>query len=141
MNMTIEDIIGKTIVGYRFGKAPESGYSWNYAENCREAGVSMAAVGYAPECRSFATSDAKSSRRKFYYIGEIAGEGGDDEICLANVKRITYREYLTLRKETRHVSNDYINAICDRKLRLLGRGIDICMSEEDVENMRTKYTK
>ena len=138
---TIENLIGKTIVGYRYGEAPESGYSWNYAENRYEPGVSMAQVGYFKECGSFATSEAESSRRKYYYIGEIAGEGGDDEICLTNVKRITYKEYLKLRTETKQVSNDYVNAICDRKLRLIDRGINICMSADEVESLRAKYTK
>ena len=137
----LKEIVGKTIVGYRYGEAPESGHSWNYAENKPEPGVSMAQWGYFKECGSFAVSDAASSRKKYYYIGEIAGEGGDDEICLRNVKRITYRDYLRLRKETKDVSNDYVNMLCDRKLRLINRGFDIGITEHDVEKMKAKYTK
>lgn len=139
--MKVSDLIGKTIVGYRYGEAPESGHSWNYAENKPEPGVSMAQWGYFKECGSFAVSEAASNRKKCYYIGEIAGEGGDDEICLTNVKRISYKEYLKLRKETKEVSNDYINALCDRKLGLINRGFDIGMTEQDVEVMRASYTK
>lgn len=36
--MKVSDLIGKTIVGYRYGEAPESGHSWNYAENKPEPG-------------------------------------------------------------------------------------------------------
>ncbi len=57
--MRVHDLIGETIVGYRYGEAPESGYSWNYAENKPEPGVSMAQVGYFREYRSFAIADAK----------------------------------------------------------------------------------
>lgn len=98
-------------------------------------------MGLFKECGSFAVSEAASNRKKYYYIGEIAGEGGDDEICLTNVKRISYKEYLKLRKETKEVSNDYINALCDRKLGLINRGFDIGMTEQDVEVMRAAYTK
>lgn len=139
--MKVSDLIGKMIVGYRYGEAPESGHSWNYAENKPESGVSMAQWGYFKECGSFAVSEAASNRKKYYYIGEIAGEGGDDEICLTNVKRISYKEYLKLRKETKEVNNDYINALCDRKLGLINRGFDIGMTEQDVEVMRAAYTK
>lgn len=138
---TIEDLIGQTIVGYRYGEAPESGYSWNYAEGRPEPGVSMAQVGYYKECASFAVSEADASRRKFYYIGKIAGEGGDDEICLSDVRRISYKDYLRLRNELKQVSNDYVNAVCDRKIRLINRGIDINMTEDDVESMRKNYIK
>ncbi len=137
----IEDLIGQTIVGYRYGEAPESGFSWNYAENRNEPGVSMAQVGYYREYNSFAISDAASNRKRYYYVGEIAGEGGDDEICLTNARRISYKDYLRLRKETKQVSNDYVNAICDRKLSWIYRGYDIGWSEEEIEAMRSKYIK
>lgn len=137
----IEDLIGQTIVGYRYGEAPESGFSWNYAENRNEPGVSMAQVGYYREYNSFAISDAASNRKRYYYIGEIAGEGGDDEICLTNVRRISYKDYLRLRKESKQVSNDYVNAICDRSLRSIYRGYDIGRSEAEIEAIRSKYIK
>lgn len=108
---TIEDLIGCTIVGYRYGEAPSSGFSWNYAENRPEVGVSMAQVGYFKECGSFAASDAALERDKFYYIGEIAGEGSDNEICLSDVRQISLEDYLRLREETKHVSNNYVNAV------------------------------
>lgn len=137
----MENLIGKTIVGYRYGKAPECGYSYNYRENRRECGVSMAQVGCYREYYSFAISEASSDRKKYYYIGEIAGTGGDDEICLSNVRQITYREYLQLRKETKDVSNEYINTLCDNKLSLIRRGWNIGTTEEKIEAMRKKYLR
>ena len=95
----MENLIGKQIVGYRYGVAPESGYSWNFQENARECGVSMAQVGYLPEVASFAVDDVAEDCRRYYYIGTIAGTGGDDEICLTDVKALTRAEYLKLRKE------------------------------------------
>ena len=139
--MKVTDLIGKTIVGYRYGEAPESGHSWNYAENKPEPGVSMAQWGYFKECGSFAVSEAASNRKKYYYIGEIAGEGGDDEICLINARRISYRDYLRLRKETKEVSNEYVNALCDRWLNLLHHGWQICKTEEEIEVIRNKHLK
>lgn len=85
--------IGIEVVGYRFGKAPISGYSYNYAEGKNEAGVSMASVGLIPESRGFATMEAKESRRKYYYRGIIVGTGGDDEVCLTDCVQITAKEY------------------------------------------------
>ena len=88
-------------VGYRYGKAPESGLSYNYAENRNEDGLSMASVAHTAECRSFATMEAKESRRKYFYEGEICGTGGDDEFLLTNIKQITGKEYRALKnKET-----------------------------------------
>ena len=119
----MKELIGKVIVGYRYGEAPASERSINYATNNRECGVSMAQVGYFPEYRSFAILEAKESRKRFYYIGEIAGEGGDGELCLTNVKRISYSEYLKAKKETRDVSNEYVNFLMKRDIRWLTWGI------------------
>lgn len=137
----VSDLIGMTIVGYRYGEAPESGHSWNYADNCEEPGVSMAQVGYYREYFSFAISDYSTRRKRFYYLGQIAGEGGDDELCLTNLKRISYQEYLRLRKETKEVSNKYVNALCDRWLSLLRRGWQIYKTEEQIEETRRKYIR
>lgn len=139
--MKVKNLIGKKIVGYRYGEAPQSGHSWNYSEGVLEPGVSMAQVGYYKEYSSFAIADARASRKRFYYVGEIAGEGGDDEICLRNVRRISYREYLRLRIETKQVSNDYVNALCDRAVNMLNVGWHICRTYEQVEETRRKYTK
>lgn len=97
MNANHDYPIGQTTVGYRYGAAPESGYSHNYATGRSECGVAMASVGMTPECRSFATLEARESRRRYYYRGIVAGTGGDDEVCLTNVVRITHREYITER--------------------------------------------
>lgn len=139
--MEIKELIGKTIVGYRYGKAPESGRSWNYLEDCFEPGVSMAQVGYYKEYCSFAISDAASRRKRFYYVGEIAGLGGDDEICLTNIRHISYKDYLRLRKETKQVSNDYVNAKCDSDVSLIKRGWSIGTTVEKIEATRAKYLK
>ena len=136
----MEKIIGKKIVGYRYGKAPASGKSYNYREGCYECGVSMACVGYYKEIMSFAL-DELSDNEKYYYEGVICGEGGDDEICLSNVRQITYNEYKSLLPKYTSTSNDYVNALYDRKVRLLDRGYIIGKSYEDVEHERKKYIK
>ncbi len=78
-----------------------------------------------------------------YYIGQIAGIGGDSEICLTNIRRITYQEYLKLRKETKQISNDYVNAVCDLSISLLNAGWDLGISntKEHYEDLRSKYVK
>ena len=132
--------IGMKIVGYRYGEAPECGKSWNYRENQWECGVSMASVGYDKEIGSFAVSSS-NNRKKVYYIGTIVGTGGDDEVCLADVRRITYKEYVSLRKEMKEASNTVVNDRYDRKLSLLYRGFNVGMTEEEIESERNKYLK
>lgn len=138
--MTKDELIGTTIVGYRYGEAPASGKSYNFRENEYEPGVSMAQVGYYKEIGSFAVSGS-SSKKKYYYEGVICGFGGDDEICLSNVKRITYREYCTKRKELVEASNKVVNAYADNTLRLLDDGWHVAASREDIEVRRVKYLR
>ena len=129
-------IEGRTIVGYRFGKAPENGYSWNYQTQQAECGVSMASVGYV-DFSSFAVCDADASRKKYYYVGTIAGWGGDDEICLTDVRQISAAEYRKLRIETKQVSNDIVDHIADRRCRLIRAGYHVgSLTLEDVEEWR-----
>jgi hypothetical protein len=52
---------GMTTVGYRYGKAPESGFSYNSREQKYEKGVSMASAGGVDEVGSFA-ADAQGRR-------------------------------------------------------------------------------
>lgn len=131
---------GKTIVGYRYGKAPACGKSWNYRENEYECGVSMASVGYDKEVNSFAVADA-SDRKKYYYIGTICGTGGDDEICLSDVKQITYNEYRRLRKEMVETSNQIVNDRINTRINLIHRGFSIGYTIEQLEEERVKYLK
>jgi len=91
----MEEIVMK-IAGYRYGKAPMTGYSINTATNKKEKGVSMASVENLPECKSFATQTAKEKRKKYYYYGDFAGFGSDDEIVMSNAKQMTKKEFLTL---------------------------------------------
>lgn len=105
--------IGAEIVGYRYGAAPECGYSWNYAENKQECGVSMASVGLLPESRGFATMEAKEGRKIYYYAGKIAGTGGDDEICLMDCQKITKAQYLKHRDKG--VSQEVLDIWAGRK--------------------------
>ena len=138
---TLKDLIGKTIVGYRYGEAPKDGRSYNYRDKNYECGVSMASVGYYKEIGSFAVSEANQSRRKYYYIGDIIGTGGDDEICLSNVRRITYKNYLSMRKNQVDISNMVVNYYCDRLIDLLNRGFSIGRNEDEIEAIRKQYTK
>ena len=103
-----EDIIGMPIVGYRYGEAPEDGYSYNHRDREYEPGVSLAQWGLIPEIWSFAISGV-SHLKKRYYKGVIAGIGGDDEVCIKRCKEITYKEYLQLRKELYRSSVAYLN--------------------------------
>lgn len=132
--------IGQTIVGYRYGKAPENGKSYNYREGCYECGVSMACVGYDKEIGSFAVSGS-NDRKKYYYVGQICGTGGDDEICLENVKQISYRDYIAMRKQMIEISNIVVNERYDRKIRLINSGFNIGKTEEEIEIERKKYIK
>lgn len=104
----IEDIIGMPIVGYRYGDAPEEGYSYNHRDREYEPGVSLAQWGLIPEIFSFAISDVWHLKKR-YYKGVVAGIGGDDEICIKKHKEITYKEYLQLRKELYQSSVAYLN--------------------------------
>ena len=62
------DIIGIKVVGYRYGKAPKCGRSYNYRENHYEDGVSMAQVCYYKPVGSFAANGEK----KYYYEGVVS---------------------------------------------------------------------
>lgn len=132
--------IGKTIVGYRYGKAPEGGRSWNYRENEWEPGVSMAQVGFDKEIGSFAVSGSED-RGRYYYLGTICGQGGDDEICLSDVEEITRDEYLLLRESMTDVSNQIVNDRIDTKISLINRGFIIDKTVEQLEQERQKYIK
>lgn len=135
------EIIGSKIVGYRYGEAPESGKSFNTRTRQYECGVSMAQVGYMEEVCSFAVSGAYY-RKKYYYEGTIVGFGGDDEICLGDVRRITYNEYRSLKSTYKEVSNAIVNYKCDLTLSLLRRGWTVYPNtEEGIEGMRNKMLK
>ena len=95
-------------VGYRYGDAPESGYSYNTRENRNELGVSMASAAGLKESRSFATMDAASKRPKKYYIGEVVGFGGDNEPIMTNVRLLSKKEY-----------EDYLNSQEGKKSALI----------------------
>lgn len=135
----IENIIGLEIVGFRYGVAPEEGRSYNCAENSYECGVSMASVGYIPE--SDRHSNEYGDRKRYYYIGTISGTGGDDEICLSNVRRISYSEYLKKRKECVSASNMVVNYKCDTKKWLLNNGYIICQTYDQIESERNKLLR
>lgn len=87
------------MVGYRYGKAPETGKSYNTRDGKQEAGVSMASVAGSPECNSIATLSAKETRKAYYYSGNYAGIGSDDEYILSDCVQITKKEYTKLVKE------------------------------------------
>ena len=137
-NMIYEnDIIGIKVVGYRYGKAPKCGRSYNYRENHYEDGVSMAQVWYYKPVGSFAANGEK----KYYYEGVVSGIGSDNEICLSSVKQISYNEYQKMKKSLITESNLITNFYADQKKRLLDKGFNIGMSYEGIEEMRNKYLK
>ena len=136
---------GKMMVGYRYGKAPESGRSYNHSENKYEIGVSMAKTGHMDELGSFAVLNLKGKKvKKYYYAGTIAGEGGDaQEICLVNIDEITYKQYKEMLKneEIINASNEIANYIADRKINLINGGWSIGATKEKVEEWREKNVK
>jgi hypothetical protein len=137
---TLNDIIGLTIVGYRYGKAPECGRSWNTRENHFEAGVSMAKVGYCKEFGSFA-ADACMEYGKHYYIGRVIDTGSDNEICLEDVQEITEEQYQALLPTMIDASNKIVDYYADQELRLLNAGYHIGKDENDIEKFRLTYKK
>lgn len=132
-NIRFKDIIGKTIIGYRYGKAPVSGRSFNTLTQSYESGVSMASVGYNTEVGSFAKTK-NEEEGKFYYIGTIAEDtGGDDEICLNNVRELTKKEYELLLPQYTAISNAVANAYYNRSTNVASKGYDI-----DLERAKIK---
>ena len=138
--MTTQDIIGMTIVGYRYGVAPESGRSYNTREQEWEPGVSMASVGYIREFGSFA-ADANTEEGKHFYKGVIAGFGGDNEVCLEDVEEITAEQYEESLAAYKEQSNAVVTCYADRWEALLDRGFNIGKTYEDVEAFRIEFTK
>ncbi len=134
---TLNDILGIAVVGYRFGKAPESGRSYNFRDGFYEEGVSMAQVLYCKPVGSFAAGGEK----KYYYKGIVSGTGSDNEICITDVTPITYREYMQLRKTMISESNAITNYYADQKIRLLNQGYNIGCTEKDIEDYRRKFLK
>ena len=134
--------IGKQIVGYRYGEAPANGYSWNHMDNKHECGVSMAQVGHIEELNSYAVLNLKEKKvKKHYYIGVIAGEGGDkNEICLIDLKKITYAEYKKCLKsiDIINTSNDIVDFLADRRIELINSGWNIGATVENIELWRSK---
>lgn len=140
----IGDILGMPIVGYRYGEAPEGGRSYNYRDHEFEPGVSLAQWGQIPEIWSFAISDV-SHKKKRYYKGVIAGTGGDDEVCIKKHKEITYKEYLSLRKELYASSIAYLDYRISRLRYLVSAGYspaDYMTAKADkFEELRRKIIK
>lgn len=136
---TLKDIQGIKMVGYRYGEAPEFESSWNYAENKPENGVSMASVGYLPQTGR--TSVEFGDRKRCYYIGTISDTGGDDEFCMKNIKRITYKEYIKIKKTLLKESNLLVNYKCDLQIDIKKEGWNIGKTYEEIEDYRNKYVK
>lgn len=90
---------GMVVVGFRYGDLHPRGYSVNHTTGQAEPGHSMASVMGLQECGSFAA--LANGRKRVYVMGEIAGTGSDDEVCLVNVKKITRAEYLAFLRENK----------------------------------------
>jgi hypothetical protein len=76
-----EAMIGREVRFIRFGKAPESGRSWNYAEGCQEDGLSV----YLIIDKVVGTIRNEFADRPAYIgKGFVCGIGGDDEILVKN---------------------------------------------------------
>jgi len=89
-------LIGKTVEFVRFGKAPESGYSWNYAEGCQESGLSVYLLA---DNKIIGTVRSEFADRTAYIgTGVACGIGGDDEILV---------EAFTMKKATKSTMTKY----------------------------------
>lgn len=64
------------VSGKRYGKAPESGISQNYADGVAEAGLSLANIDGERECSSVIWF---RDREVFSYTGILTGRGSDGE--------------------------------------------------------------
>lgn len=123
-----DGLIGQRMVGFRYGAAPEGGRSYNHMTNRREQGVSMAQVAHDEFVDSFAVLNLKEKKvPKYYYEGEIAGTGGDDEILLKNLTPLTYAEYKAKCKEPQIIdtANKIIVGRTERSVFLLNYGYNL----------------
>jgi hypothetical protein len=94
------DLSGRKIIGYRYGKAPEGGRSYNSMEHQYENGVSLATIYGKKEFNLFAAQALKERGvKKYYYYGEFAGFGGDDEVLIKNIKQLSQQEYKKLSED------------------------------------------
>ncbi len=76
--------LGQEIAFLRFGDAPESGQSYNYATNSYEDGLSVYMIADGQLCN---TIRCEFTDRKIYAgKGMLIGFGGDDEALVKNFK-------------------------------------------------------
>ena len=78
-------------VGYRIGRVPDGGRSYNTRDGRYEEGVSLIGVGNLPPVRSFAIAALRDAGAKVVYLeGDVLTKtGGDDEFLMTNAKPIT----------------------------------------------------
>lgn len=114
--------IGCTVIGYRYGKAPEDNdgnyrASYNYRDEYHEPGISLARVLRAAPCQSLAALENAERCKKYYYRGVINGIGSDGEFCLdpATATESTYNEYRSFCATHHALSND-LNAAQEKDL-------------------------
>lgn len=139
-----KDLIGKKVVGYRYGKAPEDERSYNHRENKKENGVSMAKIGHAEESQLFATQNLKEKGvKKYYYEGIISGTGGDDEILLKDIKEISRNDFLS--KSNNDEIIDIVNKIivgqAEDIIGLINRGWNVGSTKEKVKQRAIEQVK
>ena len=82
-------------VGYRIGRIPSGGRSYNTREGRYEEGVSLIGVGNLPPVQSFAISELRDAGAKIVYLeGDVlTTTGGDDEFLMKNAKPITRKTF------------------------------------------------
>lgn len=108
---------GAEVVGFRYGKAPANGRSYNTRDQKFECGVSLASALNLPEVLSFAVFALKEEKERIYYFkGKIAGRGGDGEICIEDAEPITKREYQSELKKKAKLANLFLDTfVCNEK--------------------------
>ena len=117
----VENNIGMVVAGYRFGDLHPRGYSLNHTTGQAEPGYSMASVMGLEQCGSLAACN--DGRKKVYVIGKIAGIGSDDEVCLSDVRVVTYGEYREFLRD-----NKEKGAALKKTVKAVVKTVRLCMA-------------
>ena len=109
-------------VGYRIGRIPSGGRSYNTREGRYEEGVSLIGVGNLPPVHSFAISALRDAGANVVYLeGDVlTTTGGDDEFLMTNAKPITRKKFdKALRTDAQKIAE---KTLADRKWDLSAYG-------------------
>lgn len=97
-------------VGYRIGRIPANGKSFNTRDGIYEDGISLISAGNLPATQSFAISNLKDAGADIVYVKGYVNTkpGGDDEFVMSDAIEITKSEYENALKSTTQLLSDYL---------------------------------